>query len=145
MLALIAAKDSTGLRAITQLRHKADVLRSIPYMNLVTKNVIQLSMDITLPEYFSLKQNYPNPFNSITKIKFTIPFVGDDISIPVKLKLYDMLGEEIALLADGLYKPGEYEVEFNSNSFGNNLSSGVYFYSLEAREYFNTRKMIILK
>ena len=56
-----------------------------------------------------------------------------------------MLGEEIALLADGLYKPGEYEVEFNSNSFGNNLSSGVYFYSLEAREYFNTRKMIILK
>ncbi|NCS88278.1 MAG: hypothetical protein AUK34_09200 [Ignavibacteria bacterium CG2_30_36_16] len=145
VLALIAAKDSTGLRAITQLRHKADVLRSIPYMNLVTKNVIQLSMDITLPEYFSLKQNYPNPFNSITKIKFTIPFVGDDISIPVKLKLYDMLGEEIALLADGLYKPGEYEVEFNSNSFGNNLSSGVYFYSLEAREYFNTRKMIILK
>lgn len=56
-----------------------------------------------------------------------------------------MLGEEIALLAAGLYKPGEYEVEFNSTSFEHSLSSGVYFYSLEAREYFKTRKMVILK
>lgn len=57
VLALIAAKDSSGLSAITQLRRKAETLRNIHYMNLTTRNVIQLIEDIALPEYFSLKQN----------------------------------------------------------------------------------------
>jgi len=91
--------------------------------------------DNTIKE-FSLSQNYPNPFNPSTKIKFAIPK-----SSFVNLKVYDVLGNEIATLVDEYKLAGKYEVEFNASA----LPSGVYFYQLKAGKYTATKKMILLK
>jgi hypothetical protein len=89
-----------------------------------------------LPAEFSLSQNYPNPFNPRTKIKFTISDFGF-----VTLKVYDVLGREVATLVNEEKHPGVYEVEFNTSE----LSSGIYFYKLQAENYSSTKKMIYLK
>ena len=97
---------------------------------------------------YKLEQNYPNPFNPSTTIKYTIPNVtlsGVEGS-RVKLKVYDVLGNEVATLVDEFKSAGIYEVEFNGHSDeGRNLSSGIYFYRLEAGLFVETRKMIYLK
>jgi len=93
------------------------------------------------PSSFELYQNYPNPFNPSTTISWQSP-----ISIWQTLKIYDLLGREVATLVNE-YKPaGRYEVEFNGNSYeGKNLSSGVYFYWLQAGEFTYTKKLILMK
>ncbi|RPI19192.1 MAG: T9SS C-terminal target domain-containing protein [Ignavibacteriae bacterium] len=89
------------------------------------------------PVTFSLSQNYPNPFNPSTDIKFSIPF-----SSFVSLKIYNMLGEEVAGLINNEFKEtGNYSVRFD----GSNLASGVYFYKLEAGLLTSTKKMILIK
>jgi len=89
-----------------------------------------------LPEKFSLHQNYPNPFNPVTNIKFSIPKSGN-----VSLKVYDILGREVAELVDEFKPQGNYLVDFNA-SF---LSSGVYFYRLETSEFTEVKKMVLVK
>jgi hypothetical protein len=85
---------------------------------------------------FSLSQNYPNPFNPSTAISYTIP-VGSEI----RLAVYDMLGREIGVLAEGYRNAGTYEADFS----GAGLSSGVYYYALRAGTFFQVRKMTIMK
>ncbi|HAX48849.1 MAG TPA: peptidase S8, partial [Bacteroidetes bacterium] len=85
---------------------------------------------------FSLHQNYPNPFNPVTNIKFSIPKSGN-----VSLKVYDILGREVAELVDEFKPQGNYLVDFNA-SF---LSSGVYFYRLETSEFTEVKKMVLVK
>jgi len=85
---------------------------------------------------FNLHQNYPNPFNPITKINYDIP-QRDFVS----LKVYDVLGNEIAILVREEKPVGEYDVEFD----GRELTSGIYFYRLTSGSYTNTKKMILLK
>jgi photosystem II stability/assembly factor-like uncharacterized protein len=93
-----------------------------------------------IPDEFALEQNYPNPFNPSTKISWQAPIASWQT-----LKIYDVLGNEVANLVDE-YKPaGNYEVEFNPASGNWNLASGIYFYQLKADEYINTKKMILLK
>lgn len=106
---------------------------------------------------FKLEQNYPNPFNPGTKIKFTIPSViarEAKQSQLVSLKVYDVLGNEIAALVNEELSPGEYEIEFSAHSDGGqNLPSGVYFYQLKiegpeinsGQAMIQTKKMILLK
>ena len=100
-----------------------------------------------LPTKFALAQNYPNPFNPVTKIRYRIPLSPpllkgeSEAGGFVTLKVYDILGNEIATLINKEQLPGEYEVEFNASS----LPSGVYFYQLKAGEFLKTRKMILLK
>ena len=90
--------------------------------------------------HFELNQNYPNPFNPSTKISWQSP-VGSWQT----LKVYDVLGEEVATLIDE-YKPaGRYDVEFNSLSGIRDLGSGIYFYQLKAGKFIETKKMIYLK
>ena len=89
-----------------------------------------------LPENFSLFQNYPNPFNPTTTIKFTI----SDLRFTI-LKVYDVLRNEVATLVNEEKPAGEYEVEFDATG----LPSGIYFYQLKAREFIDTKKMILLK
>jgi len=99
------------------------------------------------PSEFYLGQNYPNPFNPSTKIKFTIPSVtlSEVEGSFVTLKVYDVLGNVVATLVDE-YKPARsYEVEFNQVSENRNLVSGIYFYQLKAGDYFETKKMVLLK
>jgi hypothetical protein len=85
---------------------------------------------------FSLSQNYPNPFNPSTVISYQLPVIGF-----VTLKVYDILGREIATLVNEEKPAGEYEVEFD----GSALTSGIYFYQLKAGSYVETRKMVLLK
>jgi len=99
----------------------------------------------SLPEEFVLYQNYPNPFNPVTKIKFTIPEEVRGEKQEVNLKVYDVLGNEVAALVDE-YKPaGSYEVEFNPESGETHPASGIYFYQLKAGSFTETKKMILLK
>jgi ligand-binding sensor domain-containing protein len=90
----------------------------------------------TVPENFILFQNYPNPFNPSTKIVYQIP----ELSF-VTIKIYDVLGNEIAVLVNEEKPVGSYEVEYNASS----LPSGVYFYQLNAGSFIETKKMILIK
>jgi hypothetical protein len=94
-----------------------------------------------VPDRFMLCQNYPNPFNPVTKIRFSLPSPSEGGVQAVKLIIYDILGREIAILANEQLQPGTYEVEWNAE----NYPSGVYFYTLSAGNYFNSKKMILLK
>ncbi len=102
----------------------------------------------TSPKEFALEQNYPNPFNPTTKIRFTIPIVRDENLRPIQLKVYDILGNEIATLVNKEQPAGYYEVDFN----GNNFASGVYIYRLIAdpesssgHGFVSTKKMILIR
>jgi hypothetical protein len=94
-----------------------------------------------IPTQFSLDQNYPNPFNPATKIKYTIPDVGTSLMKFVQLKVYDVLGNEVATLLSEEKPAGSYEVSFNASG----LTSGMYIYKLQAGNYNKVRKMILLK
>jgi hypothetical protein len=88
------------------------------------------------PEALLLFQNYPNPFNPSTAIKFTLPRVGH-----VTLKIYDLLGTEVATLVNELLGPGTYERTFDAEG----LASGVYFYRTQADGFIQTRKLLLLR
>ena len=96
------------------------------------------------PEELRLYQNYPNPFNPSTKIKFTIPSNGKRQTSNVALKVYDVIGNEVATLVNEELHAGEYEVNFNADQI-NNFSSGVYYYQLQLSNSVRVRKMIYLK
>jgi hypothetical protein len=97
--------------------------------------------DDRLPNNFHLEQNYPNPFNPSTTIKYSIP-----TSEFVTLKVFDVLGNEVATLVNEEKPAGSYEVEFNSHSGSvRNLTSGVYFYILQAGSFTQTKKLILMK
>ncbi|OGU76607.1 MAG: hypothetical protein A2V93_00665 [Ignavibacteria bacterium RBG_16_34_14] len=108
---------------------------------------------INNPNSFYLYQNYPNPFNPSTIIRYTIPsFTLSEVEGSlVTLKVYDVLGNEVATLVNEEKKPGVYEVEFSakggSASGGNayDLSSGVYFYQFRAGEFISTKKLVLVK
>ncbi len=94
---------------------------------------------------FSLEQNYPNPFNPTTKIKFTVGDAYYASPARVLLRVYDILGNEIATLVNEEKFPGTYEVEFISSSGIRNLASGIYYYRLQAGSFNETKKMILIK
>ncbi len=88
------------------------------------------------PEKFVLGQNYPNPFNPVTMIDYSVSEEG-----PIQLGIYDLLGKEILTLVNEVHKPGNYQITFD----GSNLSSGVYFYTLQTSTTTLTKKLILLK
>ncbi len=92
---------------------------------------------------FNLKQNYPNPFNPSTTIKYSIPIVETlrATLLHVTLRIYNILGQEVATLVNKEQKAGNYELNFNSSL----LNSGIYFYKLQAGSYVETKKMTVLK
>lgn len=89
-----------------------------------------------VPDKFGLSQNFPNPFNPTTKINFDIASAGD-----VQLKIYDILGREVALLVNENLHSGSYSVELNAA----NIPSGIYFYKLTAGNFTETKKMTLIK
>ena len=90
---------------------------------------------------FNLFQNYPNPFNPSTRIKYSIPSEVKSETVNVKLIIYDLLGKVVATLVNKEQAGGSYEVEFNANG----LSSGVYFNRLQAGDFVETKKMLLLR
>jgi len=97
-------------------------------------------IDNELPGTFELKQNYPNPFNPTTNIRFAIKNTG-----MVKLTVYNSLGKEIQRLVNEFKNPGTYEVDFDAGSSGSYITSGVYYYRLEAGDFIETKSMVLLK
>ncbi|MGA9120788.1 MAG: T9SS type A sorting domain-containing protein [Bacteroidota bacterium] len=91
---------------------------------------------VAVPQTFELSQNYPNPFNPVTTIKYSIPQSGS-----VSLKVYDVLGREVATLFEGAQRAGNYTVQFD----GTKLASGIYFYTLQAGNASTTKKMVFMK
>ena len=112
----------------------------------------EIKVELIFPNEFVLEQNYPNPFNPTTKIRFSIPasslnpFSKGEGTL-VSLKVYDILGNEVATLVNESKEPGYYEVEFSIGSFRNasGLASGVYIYRLTAGNFVASRKMMLLK
>jgi len=99
--------------------------------------------DEQIPEEINLYQNFPNPFNPSTVISYQLPISSD-----VVLKVFDILGNEVATLVDEYELAGSYKVEFSGNGHSDlvrNLPSGVYFYQLKAGSFIETKKMILLE
>jgi hypothetical protein len=88
------------------------------------------------PDGFRLSQNYPNPFNPTTTITF---FVGTYSH--ASLRVFDLLGREVAVLVNEVKLPGEYSITWDATKFG----SGIYFYQIQAGSYTTTKKMILMK
>lgn len=132
-----------------------EVFASIPGFASQSKNVdlgttrgdINFNLDVyrgesitspvsSIVDKFTLNQNYPNPFNPTTNISFTIPATG-----LVKLTVYNSLGKEVSRLVNDLMEPGTYDIQFNAQ----NLSSGIYYYTLQVGNSVVTKKMNLIK
>jgi len=95
---------------------------------------------------FQLDQNYPNPFNGQTKIRYTINSNSDNLLFRIKLKIINLLGEEIFILYDGYQSAGTYEEVFDSSKLSSvYLPNGIYFYQLNVNGVSITKKMVYLK
>jgi len=94
-----------------------------------------------IPTKYILEQNHPNPFNPSTIIKYSIPINMSRESSIVSLKVYDVLGREVATLINREQSAGNYEVRFNAS----NLMSGIYYYRLQSGEFNQSKKMVLLK
>jgi len=103
---------------------------SVVYIPVSVEQIEEIATD------YRLEQNYPNPFNPSTIIRYSIP-----IQSKVKLTIYNTIGENITEIFDRTQNAGSYEVEFD----GSELSSGIYFYRLQAGSYVKTKKMILLR
>ena len=115
-------------------------------VNIDATYTILKEIDVLMsPQSFELSQNYPNPFNPSTKIRYTIPSVAlsgvEGSQTQVTMKIYDILGNEVATLVNEQQSPGSHEVIFDANG----LSSGVYIYRLETSGFVDTKKMILLR
>ena len=88
------------------------------------------------PGAVTLQGNYPNPFNPTTEISFSVPSATH-----VKLEIFNVMGQKVAMLADGQFEAGEHTVQWD----GSDASSGVYFYRLQADDLVDTKKMVLLK
>ncbi len=111
------------------------------YHNINNQGVVEVEKVKSLPSSFTLEQNYPNPFNPSTLIQYDLP-----VSSHVKLAIYDMLGREVARLVDGVQPANRYNVQWNAS----NLSSGVYFYRIDAKgqdgkNFTSVKKLILTK
>jgi hypothetical protein len=93
-------------------------------------------LESAVPDHFALEQNYPNPFNPSTTISYSLPETGH-----VSLKIYNTLGEEVAVLVDGLLEAGIHKTRFDASRF----ASGIYFYRIEAGNFTASKKMLLLK
>jgi len=97
--------------------------------------------EAVIPDVFALHQNYPNPFNPVTTIRYDIPEQA-----LVQIDIYNILGQKVAVLVEGLHEPGFHAVRWNgTNMYGNALSSGMYFYHIKAGDFRNVKKLLLVK
>ncbi len=90
----------------------------------------------TIPESFSLNQNYPNPFNPLTTIGYSVPEASH-----VRITVFNVIGQKVEEIVNGFHMPDRYRITFK----GNNLPSGIYIYRMEAGDFINTKKFILLR
>ena len=106
------------------------------FIKKISDNTVDVNEEMNLPAEFSLSQNYPNPFNPSTSIKYSVPS-----NEYVSLKIYDVLGKEVATLVNQEMNAGIYEVQFDASQF----TSGVYIYRLITEDLSISKKMILIK
>ena len=112
----------------------------------VEEDMVIETADPALPEVFSLSQNYPNPFNPSTTIKFQLLAKNGAATVSTVLRVYDILGRLVRTIVDEDMSPGFYTKQWDGlNDNGFRISSGVYFYSITAGEFRQTKKMLLLK
>ena len=99
-------------------------------------NIVGVDESEIFPTEYSLKQNYPNPFNPVTTLEYTLLSPGE-----VSLIIYNLLGQEVANLVSDVQQAGYHEVVWNASNF----ASGIYFYRLQADDFVQTRKIVLLK
>jgi hypothetical protein len=135
-------RSTNPLAGITAMRDVSDDVQSF-YENNFGSPMVSVKDNIPEVSKFALEQNYPNPFNPSTTIRYEIPE-----RTFVTIKVFDILGNEVATLVNEEEPAGSYEIEFSNHSGLSGireLTSGIYFYTLSAGNYFTTKKMILLK
>ncbi|KAF0152832.1 MAG: hypothetical protein FD143_760 [Ignavibacteria bacterium] len=143
MMALVPALGKDYKESITIMRNKVQLLKSMPYDSLAfgRKSVmVAVENENDIPTEFKLEQNYPNPFNPSTVISYKLQAASR-----ITLKVYDVLGREVATLVDEHKQPGSYKIVFNPASSIKNPASGIYFYRLTTPTTTITRKMALTK
>ena len=129
--------DAATLRSIDMTKQNSYAFTySAPRYFTIASSISGSELQGILPSSYALSQNYPNPFNPTTTIQFAIPQPGS-----VTLTIFDVLGREIASLADGFRNAGIYSVTWNAT----NVASGIYFYRLNAGTFTATKKLILLR
>jgi flagellar hook assembly protein FlgD len=108
----------------------------VSYAEVGNGSVVSVSKEVNVPKEFVLGQNYPNPFNPMTTIDYSLPEKGY-----VSLKVYNLVGQEVATLVSKEMPAGSHRINWNAQ----NLPSGVYFYRITVGSYSNTDKMVLLK
>ena len=133
------AIEKIGFSGTTQGTFLLDEIRLLTDSPSVT--AVREGLEASLPQHFALQQNYPNPFNNSTLIRFALPQSGR-----ISLAVYNLLGQRVATLAEGVQAAGFYAVEWDGRSReGAALATGVYFYRLQAGEQTRSRKLLLLQ
>jgi len=127
--------SSTGTVSYDESGNPVNAVVSLSLAPLAIVNLVGEATALQ-PVQYALEQNYPNPFNPSTTIRYTLPASGR-----VAVRVYNILGQEVAMLVDGNQNAGSYEVSFNASA----LSSGVYFYRIESGSFEAVKKMMLLK
>ncbi|MDH7603394.1 MAG: carbohydrate binding domain-containing protein [Melioribacter sp.] len=102
----------------------------------ITEVTVDVENENQKPLTYNLYQNYPNPFNPITTIEFALPVSGK-----VRLSLYDILGRKVKEIASGIFDAGNHKIKLDAS----NLTSGIYYYKLEANDFISVKKLILMK
>ena len=143
IVAYVVARGNSPLNSVEVTRNFSKAIKQFYHSNFTIQPTdIHERSENNVPNDFKLFQNYPNPFNPSTRIQYQV-----SSSSHVTLKVYDVLGNEVATLDDE-YKPaGRYEVEFPNveTRHTSSLPSGVYIYTLRSADYFSSSKMLLLK
>jgi len=108
----------------------------------VSTSAMGIDGNETIPDEFALNQNYPNPFNPSTQISFDVPQGGEHIM----LNIYNILGQNVSTLVNGVMNPGTYTMEWNAtDEAGNPVASGIYFYELRSSSFIARKKMLLIR
>jgi len=113
--------------------HKSSV--GSEYSNEVSLNLTGVKKEV-LPKEYSLSQNYPNPFNPVTRIKYSVPKTGY-----LTIKVYDLMGREVATIFEGVQQAGNYSVTFDAGG----LAGGIYLYQMKVGNFVENKKLVLLK
>lgn len=131
----LTVTDSLGITHLSSTWYN-EYLHGAIINNIQYGNITDVKFPNVIPSYFYLSQNYPNPFNPTTTIRFSIPRYSF-----VSLKVFDLLGREVVSLINEEMSPGIYSKKFD----GSNLTSGIYYYRIQANNFTETKKFIMMK